>query len=156
MHSTIKNIRKRRIYKISIIQVLCLLAVFAIATSQVSGAAESERLSLGHTSLVSTQSDLNSSTVGAVTAKYGFLNKEEFKPYIGVGVAYSIDKEFRGSNPTTRIKTGAAYQVGFSYILNETSSLNLNYDLYTVSPESPHRQNDATPNQLGLGLKIRF
>ena len=98
---------------------------------------------------------MNSSEIGALTAKYGLLDKEPFQPYVGGGLAYSVDKEFRG-NPATTVKTGLAYQIGFDYALDDKSSLNLEYNQLNIQTDPQHRMNEPTPSSLNIGLKFKF
>jgi opacity protein-like surface antigen len=143
-------------FKISSRMLVYISFFSAMAMSSVADAAESERFSLGHDVLSSSESDRRSSAIGTLTGKCGTISNDAFKPFIGAGLAYSIDQELKGSNPATRVKSGLAYQVGFSYILNNKSSLDVKFDQLNIKADSHHQVNDTTPSSCSLGLKIKF
>jgi outer membrane protein W len=92
---------------------------------------------------------------GLVTAKYGFRIAKDFMPYMGTGLAYTYQPDTK-TGDMTRLRTGVAAQLGFSYFLGTHSTLKLDYKYLTVAPDLPRGDPRTAPQSLGLGLDIRF
>ncbi len=109
--------------------------------------------SLGYGNLTLTENDPKAPAPVILTAKYGFKGSSGFRPYLGTGLAYTLQQETKPGEKT-KITAGIAGQAGFSYLLGESSSLNIDYKYFHISPVS--KQGDTSPQSIGIGLKIQF
>jgi opacity protein-like surface antigen len=105
--------------------------------------------------LTTAPADVKAPEPGIVTAKYGFKIMKDFVPYMGTGLAYTYQPDAK-TGDVTRLKTGVAAQLGFSYLLGENSTLKLDYKYLNVSPEQSHGDPRTPPQSLGIGLDIKF
>ena len=133
--------------------------VLCCAARCFAGEAES-RFSLGYGSLTQVPADIKSPAdakaplSGLLTAQYGFGMAQEFKPYLGTGLSYSIPQDTKPGD-SLRIKTGLAGQAGFSYLLGGNSTLKFDYKILTPTPDAA-RDSKSTPQSLGVGVDIKF
>jgi len=132
---------------------LCLDTLLHVS----SGSAEElyQQFSLGGGRLTTAPSDAKAPEPGIVTAKYGFRIAKDFMPYMGTGLAYTYQPDTK-TGDMTRLKTGVAAQVGFSYLLGENLTLKMDYKYLTVSPEQQRGDSRTAPQSLGIGLHIKF
>lgn len=129
---------------------LCLMAGIAPTHAEEAH----NNLSLGFGSLTQASDDPKAPPPPSLlTAKYGFKATNGFKPYLGTGLAYTLRQENKPGDKT-RINAGVAGQAGFSYLLGENSSLNIDYKYLHLSPDSKH--GDTPPQSIGVGIKINF
>jgi len=100
-----------------------------------SGSAEElfRQFSLGGGNLTTAPSDAKAPEPVIVTAKYGFRIAKDFMPYMGTGLAYTYQPDTK-TGDITKLKTGVAAQIGFSYLLGENLTLQMAYKFLTVSP----------------------
>ena len=130
--------------------------VLFAAAPAISSAEESDSLFLGFGSLVPAISQPKSSTPKSVTLIYGFSLLKEIKPYVGTGVAYVFTSDAKpGENPA-RFKTGVAGQAGFKIDLGEQSLFQIDYQYLNIATDQPQKDNSATLQSIGFGLKIQF
>lgn len=106
-------------------------------------------------SLTTAPADPKAPEPGVVTAKYGFRIAKDFMPYMGTGLAYTYQPDVK-SGDMTKLRTGVAAQIGFSYLLGTNSTLKLDYKYLTVSPEQQRGDTRTPPQSLGIGLDIKF
>jgi opacity protein-like surface antigen len=132
---------------------LCLVMILNAST----GVAEElyRQFSLGGGSLTTAPADAKAPEPGVVTAKYGFNISKEFMPYMGTGLAYTYQPDTK-TGDMTRLRTGVAAQIGFSYLLGENLTLKFDYKYLTVTPEQQHGDTRTAPQSLGIGLHIKF
>jgi outer membrane protein W len=92
-----------------------------------------------------------------VTAKYGPWLDKEVKPYIGLGVGYSLpgQKDKPGDDPGG-MKAGAAGQAGLSYKLSKHAKVDLDYRYLYLSPDLTHGGNTTAPQLFGVRLGCDF
>jgi len=139
---------KLRIYTYAII----LLYVTTICVK--SHAEEAiDKISLGYGCITQVIDDPKAPPPSLLTAKYKFGGTKEFKPYLGTGLAYTFQNESK-TGDNSKITAGVAGQAGFRYLLNENSTLNIDYKCLLMPPTSNH--NDSTPQSIGVGVKIQF
>jgi outer membrane protein W len=134
-----------------------LLFAFILFIQVSSASAEElyQRFSLGGGNLSTAPKDSKAPEPAVVTAKYGFEIAKDFIPYMGTGLAYTYQPDSK-SGDVTRLKTGVAAQIGFSYLFGTNSTLKLDYKYITVSPELSRGDTRTSPQSLGLGLDIKF
>ena len=113
------------------------------------------QFSLGGGHLTTAPSDAKAPEPGFVTAKYGFEIAKDFIPYMGTGLAYAYQPNAQ-TGDITRLKTGVAAQVGFSYLLGENLTLKMDYKYLAVSPEQQRGDSKTAPQSLGIGINIKF
>ena len=91
------------------------------------------------------------------TAKYGPWLDNEVKPYIGLGVGYSLPapQDKPGDNPGGP-KAGAAGQAGLSYKLSKNAKVDLDYRYLYLSPDLMHGGNTTSPQLFGVRLGCDF
>lgn len=114
-----------------------------------------QQFSLGGGNLTAAPADVKAPEPGVVTAKYGFNISKDFMPYMGTGLAYTYQPDIK-TGDITRLRTGVAAQVGFSYLLGENLTLKMDYKYLTVSPEQQRGDTKTAPQSLGIGLHIKF
>ena len=132
--------------------IVTIITSVVLATTSISFADEDHsRFSLDYGRLTPAPVDPKAPEPGCVTATYGFSFAKKFKPYVGTGLAYSFQPEDKHGD-IKKIKTGVAGQAGFSYLLGENSSLNIDYKYLHVTPDSLQEP----PQSLGVGLEIKF
>ena len=93
---------------------------------------------------------------GVLTAKYRFNLTKDFLPYVGAGLAYSIQPEVKTGDATLRINAGVAGQAGFKYLLGGNSSLSLDYKYLNLDPDVSRVGTKGPPQSLGVGFDIKF
>lgn len=132
-----------------------VIAIFILAAGQVMAHADEliDRLHLDYGSVTSKIDDPKAPPPSLLTAKYGFKSLKGFTPYLGTGLAYTLQPSAKPGEKT-KITTGIAGQAGFSYLLDENSSLNIDYNYLHLSPDQNH--GDSPPQSLGVGIKIKF
>ncbi|NVN91278.1 MAG: outer membrane beta-barrel protein [Desulfuromonadales bacterium] len=145
--------RKRYVLTILVAALLCNALVSATAA-----VAEDElgHISLGFGSLTPSRTENpRVQQFGLLTATYRLGSTENFRPYLGTGLAYTVQPDV---NPGTalRVRTGVAAQAGFNYLLGEKSSLNLDYKYLELSPDSVRGSGSSPPHSVGVGLEIKF
>ena len=113
------------------------------------------RFSLAGGNLTSAPSDSKAPEPAAVTAKYGFKIAKDFMPYMGTGLAYTYQSDMK-TGDISKVKTGVAAQLGFSYLLSTNSTLKLDYKYLSLSPEQTRNDSRTPPQSLGIGLDIKF
>lgn len=144
----------KQLYKCNIV---LLYIGFIIFLPPSTGAAEElyQQFTVGGTRLSAAPLDDKAPEHGALTAKYGFKIAKDFMPYMGTGVAYSYQPDMK-TGDITKLKTGVAAQVGFSYLLGTNSVLKFDYKYLAVSPEQQRGDSKTPPQALGLGIDIKF
>ena len=113
------------------------------------------RLSFGYGSPTPSRIDTRTQQFGHLTAKYRLGSTEYFKPYVGTGLAYSYQPDLNPGT-TTKLRTGVAGQAGFSYLLGEKSTLNLDYKFLDLASDTVRGNSSSNPQSVGLGLEIKF
>lgn len=144
-----KNLQKN----ITAAAFLCL--VFLLHVPQ--GFAEElfRQFSLGGGRITAAPADAKAPELGIVTAKYGFKISKEFMPYISTGLSYTYQPDSK-TGDITKLKTGAAAQFGFNYLLGSNLTLKMDYKYLTVSPEQQRGDTRTPPQSFGIGLDIKF
>lgn len=131
-----------------------IIAFGIAATAHISSAEELiDRLSLGYGSVTQKTDDPKAPPPSLLTAKYGFKSLKGFSPYLGTGLAYTLQSAVKPGEKA-KITTGIAGQAGFTYLLDEHSSLNIDYNYLHLSPDQ--KNNDNPPQSIGVGVKIKF
>jgi opacity protein-like surface antigen len=145
----VENLQKN----ITVALFLCLVVLVYASL----GAAEDfpRHISLGGERLTMAPADAKAPESGVVTAKYGFIIAKDFMPYIGSGLAYTVQPDVR-TGDIAKIKTGVAAQLGFNFLLGTNTTLKLDYKYLSLSPEQPYGEPRTTPQSLGIGLDIKF
>lgn len=116
----------------------------------------SNRFSLDYGNLTPSRADIPKATqFGQLTAKYRLGSSEIFKPYLGTGLAYSYQPDTT-TGVTPKIRTGVAGQAGFSFLLSEKSSLNLDYRFLELTPDTTRGSTSTHPQSIGMGFEIKF
>lgn len=108
----------------------------------------------GYGSLYPGAVDVKAPSTCVLTAKYGFSFAKDFQPYVGSGLAYSIQPELKAGDTAQRIKTGVAGQAGFKFRLDGKSSLSLDYKYIYLEPDVIHGSSCAPPQSLGVGQDL--
>lgn len=144
-----------KFFQIDIRKVLLLTLAIILQSSLASAEEFYQQFSLGGGSLTKAPADAKAPEPGALTAKYGFRIAKDFMPFMGTGLAYSYQPDAK-SGDITKLRTGLAAQLGFSYFLGENSTLKLDYKYLSVSPELPRGESRSAPQSLGIGLDIKF
>ena len=139
----------------NITAVLLLCFVMLLHVSPGSAEGFFRQFSLGGGNLTTASADAKAPVPGVVTAKYGFKISKDFMPYMGTGLAYTYQPDAK-TGDITKLRTGVAAQLGFSYLLGTNSTLNLDYKYLSVSPEQQHGDSGTLPQSLGIGLDIKF
>lgn len=111
------------------------------------------RLSVGYGSVTQPTDDPKAPAANLLTAKYGFKGVKGFTPYLGTGLAYTVNPETKPGN-NININTGIGGQAGFSYLLGENSLLNIDYNYLNLSPDTKH--GDTPSQSIGVGINIKF
>jgi outer membrane protein len=102
-----------------------------------------------------------------LTAKYNFLPKEDFQPYLGVGVNLTIISDVNlgvpkvGQLTLNSTSVGAAVQAGFDYKLGDQWYLNADVKWFTLGSDVDLAGNRVTtvhidPFLFGVGVGYRF
>lgn len=104
-----------------------------------------------------------------LTLQYHFTNFGQFKPYVGAGVNYTIFYNQDGKNAMSDLDIentwGAALQVGFDYMIDESWGVNLDVKKLFLEPDYDITMNDGTklsgkaelnPWLVGAGITYRF
>lgn len=139
---------------LAIIYASAFTTLFTLAGHEVAFADEAiDHLSLGHGNMFQIVDDPKKPALCLLTAKYGFNSLSGFSPYLGTGLAYTLQPESK-SGDNARISTGIAAQAGFSFLLGENSYLNIDYKYLLISPETHHC--DTPPQNIGVGVTIKF
>jgi outer membrane protein W len=113
------------------------------------------QFSLGGGHLTTVPPDTKEPEPVFVTARYGFEIAKDFLPYMGTGLAFAYQPDAQ-SGDITRLRTGVAAQVGFSYLLGDNLTLKMDYKYLAVSPEQQRGDSKTTPQSLGIGINIKF
>jgi len=136
-------------------QCTTFLCFFMLLTAFPATAEELYRqFSLGAGSLTTAPTDVKTPEPGIVTAKYGFRIAKDFMPYMGTGVAYSYQSDTK-TGDITKLKTGVAAQLGFSFLFATNSTLKLDYK-YLSLPDQQRGDPRTVPQSVGIGLDIKF
>jgi len=89
-----------------------------------------------------------------LTLQYHFRPKEDFSPYIGAGVNYTITYKASAGSSVNDVKYsdefGYAFQIGFDYKL--TDRLSFNFDIKKVFVDTDIVANGGAVNALGTDL----
>lgn len=132
---------------------LFFITVISIAFSTAAHAEEIiDRLSLRHDDIRLVTDDPKKPAPSLLTAKFGFRESSGFMPYLGTGLVYTLQQDEKKKDKM--ISTGIAGQAGFSYLLDKNSSLNIDYKYLHMPPDS--KNNDSSPQSIGIGVKIKF
>jgi len=131
---------------------LVILLAFALPAS----ADDVPRFSLGFSSLRPPPSETKESSIGALTAKYGFRLLKDFTPYVGTGIAYSIPSQLVSTDPKSGIKAGMAGQAGFSLLLGGSSTLHFDYKYLSITPDAPRGEGGPPTKVIGVGIDVKF
>jgi outer membrane protein len=104
-----------------------------------------------------------------VMAQYHFTNLGAFRPYLGLGVNYSIyfhEKEAGGAVSKLNLKNsvGPAAQIGFDYMLNEHWGVNFDLKYVRMKPKieltaggaNVHGKAKIDPWIVGAGVTYKF
>lgn len=144
-----KNLQKN----ITAASFFCLVVLLLVSP----GAAEElyQQFSLGGGRVTAAPADAKAPELGIVTAKYGFKISKEFMPYISTGLSYAYQPNTK-TGDITKLKTGAAAQFGFNYLIGTGLTLKMDYKYLTVSPEQQRGDTRTPPQSLGIGLDIKF
>jgi opacity protein-like surface antigen len=143
----------KQIQKKITVLIFCLAVFMRVSEG---GAEELFRqFSLGGGNFTTAPTDAKAPEPGVVTAKYGFKIAKDFLPYMGTGLAYTYQPDIK-TGDMTKLKTGVAAQLGFSYLIGSNSTLKLDYKYLTVSPEQVRGDTRTPPQSLGIGLDIKF
>jgi outer membrane protein W len=138
---------------ITAVMFLCFATLLHVSSA--TGEELYRQFSLGGGNLTTAPSDIKAPEPGIVTAKYGFKIAKDFMPYMGTGLAYTYQPDTK-TGDITKLRTGVAAQLGFSFLLGTTSTLKLDYKYLTVSPEQFRGDSRTAPQSLGIGLDIKF
>lgn len=113
-------------------------------------------LSLGYDKLDgSIYSDPKAPTTKSLTANYGFNGVIGVKPYLGTGLAVTVQPDIKpGDN--SKMNAGFAGKAGLLFQLDNNTSLNVDYKYLTISPETARGDNNSRPQSIGIGLDIKF
>lgn len=142
--------------RILITMVAVLLLCWQLAEPGVVHAGdEDKRVSLGYGSLTPLRADPKSQQFGALTARYRLGSTGNLRPYLGTGLAYSYQPAPDPASPA-KIKAGVAGQAGFSYLLGEKASLDFDYKLLEMAPDSTRSSGSKSPQSFGVGVKVQF
>jgi len=145
--------RKSYLLAIFVTMQACILLMGTIAAF---AGDDLNRLSLGYGSLTPSRiEDPKAQQFGQLTAKYRLGSSDFFKPYVGTGLAYSYQPDVN-TGTTPKIRTGLAGQAGFSILLDEKSSLNLDYKFLDIGSDSARKNSSSPPQSIGVGLEIKF
>ena len=138
--------------------VVLVAGILATVTDPVRAEEGYKRFSLGHGYSVLTPAvaDPKHPEPGVLTALYGLTIAKDFLPYVGTGLAYSIQPDLRPGDPASRIKTGVAGQAGFKFLFDDKTSLRLDYKYLYLDTNESRGDVKAPPHSLGLGLDIKF
>ncbi|OGR30296.1 MAG: hypothetical protein A2X79_07610 [Desulfuromonadaceae bacterium GWB2_53_15] len=137
-------------------KLVAIIACILLAESSLSYAGEdNNRISLDYGRLTPAPADPKAPEPGGVTAKYGFSIAKDFKPYVGTGLAYSIQPQDKPGDPR-KIRAGVAGQAGFSYLLGGNSSLNIDYKYFNIAPDATRGDSKSAPQSIGVGIEIKF
>lgn len=112
--------------------------------------------SLGYGNLNPAAAETRNPAPGVLTALYGFSVAKDFMPYVGTGLAYSIQQEIKPGDTTQRIKAGVAGQAGIKFLLDANSSLNFDYKYLHLETGTPHGDPKTPPQSIGIGIDIKF
>lgn len=103
-----------------------------------------------------------------ITAQYHFMPNERIKPYVGMGVNYTIffDKELPGAGPVTSIRYdnafGAAFQAGVDFHIRDNWYANIDVKHILLSTHAEINKGaigadvDINPTLVGIGIGYRF
>jgi len=114
-----------------------------------------QQFSLSGGSLTAAPADAKAPEPGIFTAKYGFKIAKDFIPFMGTGLAYTYQPDTK-SGDITKLRTGLAAHLGFSYFLGVNSTLKVDYKYLSLSPDLPRGESRTPPQSLGIGLDIKF
>jgi len=118
---------------------------------------DADFFSLGHADFTPTRVDPKSERYGLLTGKVNLRSDSNFIPYLGAGLAYSLQKDDNLADPL-KVRGGLGGQAGFRYMLGKNTSLNFDYKLLEMMPDAAMGQGTMTsPHQsLGVGIEIKF
>ncbi len=133
--------------------VTAMMGVLLLEPSQSYAEDVISHLSVGHDRFTLAVPDPKVPLPAVIGAKYGFSASKGFKPYLGTGIAYTLLPEVKPTD-IMKLKTGVAAQAGASYQLGGNFSLSLDYKYLYIAPEA--RQNDTSPQSIGVGVNIKF
>lgn len=138
--------------------VFIISVVWLISAGADLSSAEEEysHFSLGYGRLNPAAVDPKIPAPGVVTALYGLNIAKDFMPYVGTGLAYSIQPEVRLGDTAPRIKAGVAGQAGFRFMLDENAALRVDYKYLHLDPDVSHGGTKTPPQSLGVGIDIKF
>jgi outer membrane protein W len=139
-------------------KLLTILSCVVLATIKTALAVEEpSKISLDYCPTTPTATDVKGRVPSSVTAKYGPWLDKEIKPYVGLGVGYSMPAplEKPGDNPEGP-KAGAAGQAGISYNLSKHAKVDLDYRYLYLSPDLTHGGNTSAPQLVGVRLGCDF
>jgi hypothetical protein len=138
--------------------VIMMVVVASAATARLAAAGKDGPFSLEYCPSTPAPPSATGQTQGAVTAKFFPEVTEEFKLYLGTGVAYSLPPKKESYRDTgAGIKTGVAGQAGANYAINGHTSLNLDYKYLRLAQDAVPRSEEAqSPHLFGLSLQCNF
>jgi outer membrane protein W len=137
-----------------------LTILFCVVLASIKAALASEgpgNFSLDYCPTTPTATDVKGRAPFSVTAKYGPWLDKDVKPYIGLGVGYSLPapQDKPGDIPGGP-KAGAAGQAGLSYKLSKHAKVDLDYRYLYLSPDLTHGGNTTAPQLFGVRLGCDF
>ena len=134
---------------------LAVVAMLLLVSVKPVCAVDEKPLSVGHGAVSQPSLDVKDEKVGVFTAKYDYGNNKEFRPYLGTGLAYRYQPEVRpGDN--SKVQAGVAGQAGVRLLLDDKSSLNIDYKYLQLAPESSRSDTRTNSQTFGVGLKIKI
>ncbi len=136
-----------------------LVVIVSAGMARAAAAEKNGPFSLEYCPTTPSPSSAKGQTPSALTAKFFPERTDEFKFYIGSGLAYSLPPmkdEYREAG--TALKTGVAGQAGVDYTFNDHTSLNLDYKYLHLVQDAVHAgtEEPQSPHLFGLNLRCRF
>ena len=136
-----------------------LVVVISAGMTRAQAAEKDGPFSLEYCPTTPSASSAKGQTPGALTAKFFPERSDEFKIYIGSGLAYStppMKDEYREAG--SGLKTGLAGQAGIDYSFNDHTSLNLDYKYLHLAQDAARSgiEEPQSPHLFGLNLRCRF
>ncbi len=139
-------------------KILTILSCVLLASIKTALATEGpDKYSFDYCPTTPTATDVKGRAPSSVTAKFGPWLDTEIKPYIGLGVGYSLPtpQDKPGDNPGGP-KAGAAGQAGLSYKISKHAKVDLDYRYLYLSPDLKQGGNASSPQLIGMRLGCDF
>jgi outer membrane protein W len=139
-----------------IVILVTLFSIIMVTDERVLYADDSNPISIGYGSQTPTPTNPYWQPPSALTIKVKPKTSNEFKPYLGTGLAYSLPSQDIPHATNTDIKSGVAGSAGFSYGVGKNSSLNVDYKYLYLAPDAKLMHEGKKPQLLGIGLDLKF